>query len=143
MIAGIDQGGLGLPDRDYYLKDDEQTKPLRDGVPGVRRASCSPTLGHKPDARRQEAADVIALETEIAKVSQGQGRAPRSEGHVQQDRSRRRRARRCRSFDWDAFWKAVGLKDVKDVDRHVARSSSPALDALLDSDQARDRGART
>ena len=26
MIAGVGQGGLGLPDRDYYLKDDEKTK---------------------------------------------------------------------------------------------------------------------
>jgi predicted metalloendopeptidase len=23
VIAGMDQGGLGLPDRDYYLKTDE------------------------------------------------------------------------------------------------------------------------
>ena len=23
VIAGLDQGGLGLPDRDYYLKDEK------------------------------------------------------------------------------------------------------------------------
>jgi endothelin-converting enzyme/putative endopeptidase len=28
-IAGIDQSGLGLPDRDYYLKDDAQSVALR------------------------------------------------------------------------------------------------------------------
>jgi putative endopeptidase len=29
-IGYLDQGGLGLPDRDYYLKDDEKSKQLRD-----------------------------------------------------------------------------------------------------------------
>ena len=28
-IAGTDQGGLGLPDRDYYLKTDEKSVELR------------------------------------------------------------------------------------------------------------------
>src|SRR5579859_185360 len=30
MIAGLDQDGLGMPDRDYYLKDDGNRKELRD-----------------------------------------------------------------------------------------------------------------
>src|SRR2546428_13297100 len=29
VIGGADQGGLGLPDRDYYLKDDERMRGLR------------------------------------------------------------------------------------------------------------------
>src|SRR6185312_11917927 len=29
VIAGIDQGGLGLPDRSYYLKDDARSADLR------------------------------------------------------------------------------------------------------------------
>jgi putative endopeptidase len=28
-LAGLGQGGLGLPDRDYYLKDDDRSKTLR------------------------------------------------------------------------------------------------------------------
>ncbi len=36
MIAGADQGGLGLPDRDYYLKDDPKSVKLRRGVRGAR-----------------------------------------------------------------------------------------------------------
>jgi putative endopeptidase len=30
MIAGADQGGLGLPDRDYYLKNDPKSVKLRE-----------------------------------------------------------------------------------------------------------------
>src|SRR6185503_3715654 len=29
-IAAVDQAGLGLPDRDYYLKDDAKSKEIRD-----------------------------------------------------------------------------------------------------------------
>ena len=29
MIAEADQGGLGLPDRDYYLKDDAKSVEMR------------------------------------------------------------------------------------------------------------------
>ena len=29
MIAQFDQGGLGLPDRDYYLKDDPESVEIR------------------------------------------------------------------------------------------------------------------
>ena len=29
VIAQADQGGLGLPDRDYYLKDDPQSQQTR------------------------------------------------------------------------------------------------------------------
>ncbi|HEV3116609.1 MAG TPA: M13 family metallopeptidase N-terminal domain-containing protein, partial [Gemmataceae bacterium] len=29
MIAGLHQGGLGMPDRDYYLKTDDKTKAIR------------------------------------------------------------------------------------------------------------------
>src|SRR6266849_10752387 len=29
MIGQVDQGGLGMPDRDYYFKDDEKSVELR------------------------------------------------------------------------------------------------------------------
>ena len=30
MIVGLDQAGLGLPDRDYYIKDDAKSKETRE-----------------------------------------------------------------------------------------------------------------
>ena len=38
VIAAASQGGLGLPDRDYYIRDDEKSKKLRDAV---REARCT------------------------------------------------------------------------------------------------------
>src|SRR5260370_14713705 len=55
VIAGIDQAGLGLPDRDYYLNDDDTSKKLRpayiDYVPALLQfAGRSPAIAKQPAA---------------------------------------------------------------------------------------------
>ncbi|MBC7750906.1 MAG: M13 family peptidase [Candidatus Saccharibacteria bacterium] len=65
VVAGVDQGGLGLPDRDYYLKDDEKLKTTREKY----LAYIEKMLILSADATaKQHAADILALETEIAKI---------------------------------------------------------------------------
>jgi len=67
-IAGLDQGGLGLPDRDHYLRDDEPTQKLRGFYAGhVERMLTLAGLS-AADAKKA-AADVVRVETELAKVS--------------------------------------------------------------------------
>ena len=36
VTGGVDQGGLGLPDRDYYTRDDRQVQGAARGVPEAR-----------------------------------------------------------------------------------------------------------
>jgi putative endopeptidase len=113
VIAGIEQGGLGLPDRDYYLEPDEHTR----GVLAAYQTyveSLLTAIGHVPRAARQEAADVIALETEIARISKDKvaRRDPRSNYHKI---DRAGVARAMPRFDWDAFWAAVGLRHIRSV----------------------------
>ena len=64
--VGLHQGGLSLPDRDYYLKDSfaEKLKLYRAHVQKM-----FVLLGEKPDDADADAATVIALETELAKAS--------------------------------------------------------------------------
>jgi putative endopeptidase len=67
-IVSVGQGGLGLPDRDYYLKDDDKTKSIRDAyVAHVTKMFV--LLGDTPDAAAHEAAAVLAIETALAKNS--------------------------------------------------------------------------
>ncbi len=67
-LAELQQGGLGLPDRDYYLKDDERSKQQRDAyVKHVARMLA--LAGDAPDAAARNAAIVMAMETELAKAS--------------------------------------------------------------------------
>ncbi len=67
-IAGTDQGGLGLPDRDYYLKTDEKSVALRKAyVEHITKMF--QLLGESPDKAAADAKTVMNLETELAKTS--------------------------------------------------------------------------
>lgn len=66
-IANFGQGGLGLPERDYYLKTDERSlKLLKDYEAHVTRMLT--LLGAAPPQAATDAAKVIALETRLAKA---------------------------------------------------------------------------
>jgi predicted metalloendopeptidase len=68
MILDVLQGGLGLPDRDYYLKDDLATKKIRDEY-GKHVARMLELSGEHPHRAAEETAEILALETRLAKVS--------------------------------------------------------------------------
>lgn len=63
--AYLVQGGLGLPDRDYYLKDEPRLKEYRSQYRAYIERTL--TLAGYPDAARH-AADIVALETRIARA---------------------------------------------------------------------------
>jgi putative endopeptidase len=63
-IVTINLGGLGLPERDYYLKDDPRFKDLREKYPA--HIAKMLTLGGQSDGVTKATA-IMALETEIAK----------------------------------------------------------------------------
>ena len=67
-IAMVDQGGLGLPDRDYYLKEDAKSKEIRDRyVQHVQRVF--ELAGESADKAKSDAATVMQFETDLAKAS--------------------------------------------------------------------------
>ncbi len=66
-IATIGLGGLGLPDRDYYLRDDERTVEIR-GAYHDYVATQLQNLGDDPAAAAKEADAIVALETALAKA---------------------------------------------------------------------------
>ncbi len=65
VVAGLDQGGLGLPDRDYYLKNDEKLKDTR--VKYLSYIEKMLTLSGDTSAK-PHASQILALETHIAKI---------------------------------------------------------------------------
>ncbi len=67
-IAQAIQGGLGLPDRDYYLKDDEKSVELRKQyVAHVQKML--ELLGEAPQTAAADAQAVMSIETDLAKGS--------------------------------------------------------------------------
>ena len=68
VIAQADQGGLGLPDRDYYLKEDPKSVELRQKyLEHVQRMLA--LAGEKPEKAKADAATVMRIETGLAKGS--------------------------------------------------------------------------
>jgi putative endopeptidase len=68
MIAQIRQGGLGLPDRDYYTKEDDKSKAMRAAYL-AHVAKMFQLLGDDSSAARSNAATVMSMETRLAKAS--------------------------------------------------------------------------
>src|SRR6185295_15816598 len=68
-IAEIDQGGLGLPDRDYYLKKDPRSLKLREDYRKHVEAMLGLT-GLPPASAAGGAKTVLRIETALADASQ-------------------------------------------------------------------------
>ena len=83
VIAYIDQGGLTLPDRDYYIKDDKpKMKEMRDRL--VEYVTQSFTLaGQTPQQAAESAQTVLRIETALAKASMDrtERRDPKNRDH--------------------------------------------------------------
>ncbi|MEY2495840.1 MAG: putative endopeptidase [Verrucomicrobiota bacterium] len=65
VIAHATQGGLGLPDRDYYTKEDAASKKLRDQYVD-HMAKMFTLLGEAQDQATEHAKKVMAIETSLA-----------------------------------------------------------------------------
>src|SRR3974390_670207 len=107
MIVGIDQGGLGLPDRDYYLKDDAKSKETREHyLQHVQKMF--ELLGDSPEVAKKNAATVMRMETSLAKASltRVERRDPYKQKHKMPVPERYKVAP---DFDWNAFFADSGV----------------------------------
>ncbi|HKM90190.1 MAG TPA: M13 family metallopeptidase [Candidatus Acidoferrales bacterium] len=68
VIAQASQGGLGMPDRDYYLREDPKSKQLREDYQH-HVAKMFELAGDAPDKAGAEAGTVMSIETALAKAS--------------------------------------------------------------------------
>ncbi len=67
-IANADQGGLSLPDRDYYFKTDAKSVELREKLE-KHIAKMFELYGESPDKAAADAKTVMKVETDLAKGS--------------------------------------------------------------------------
>ena len=108
QIMALYAGGLGLPDRDYYLKDDAKSKELR--AQYVRHIeNMLMLLGDAPQAAREGAAAVMRMETALAKASLDV--VDRRDPYKVYHRTTPARLRTLvPSIDWDDYFAALGGK---------------------------------
>ena len=126
VIGGVDQGGLGLPDRDYYFRDDKKSQELRAlYVDHVGRM-----LSLAGDAQAQaHSKRIFQLETDLARASLDRvSRRDPSKTYHRLDRTGLLTA--APHFDWNDYFATVGAPEVQAINV-TAPEFFRALDALL------------
>ena len=128
MIGSLHQGGLGMPDRDYYLKDDARSKEIRDAY--VKHvAKVLEMLGDEPAKAAAGAATVLAIETRLAQASMSRVdmRDPNSVYHKMDLAALKQLTP---GFDWTSYFKELGLTSPGEI--NVAQPEFfKALDGML------------
>jgi putative endopeptidase len=111
QILGTGQGGLTLPDRDYYLMQDERSQKLREQYLAHMTAMFV-LLGDTPMKATQEAADTMRIETALAKgsMSRVEMRDPAKRYHVM---TIAKVQELSPNFNWNQYLDGMNLGQVK------------------------------
>jgi len=112
-IAQLAQGGLGLPDRDYYLKDDPRSIEIRtEYVSHVTKMM--ELFGKAPDEAAAIAQRIMNIETKLAEASFT--RLERRDPHKNYNKMNSEQlAALAPQFDWNAYFQNIGLTDPGDI----------------------------
>jgi len=113
VIAEADQGGLGLPDRDYYTRADAESKALREKYAN-HIAKMFGLLGDSADKAAVEAHAVLAIETRLAAASltNVEMRNPETQYHIL-DRAKLQAL--TPHFFWPAYFQAAGHPELTSI----------------------------
>jgi putative endopeptidase len=112
-IAGARQGGLGMPDRDYYTKDDEKSVTLQ--VAYVRHmTNMFKLMGDDEATAAAEAKKVMDIETSLAKASMTNVER-RDPEHVYHKMTLAQLKELTPNFAWTDFFAEVGAPPVSDM----------------------------
>ncbi|HJQ30807.1 MAG TPA: M13 family metallopeptidase [Pyrinomonadaceae bacterium] len=112
-IAQAGQGGLGLPDRDFYTKTDEKSAQIRDEY--VRHvARTFQLIGDDPDRAAAEAKTVMDVETRLA-----ENMATRVELRVPEKRynpmTKAQLLELTPHFDWGQYFRRINLPEIDKI----------------------------
>ena len=127
-VVYLSQSGLGMPDREYYLKEDDRSKEIQKQYV-AHVAKMFELVGDKNAA--QAADQVMALETKIATQ------------HLEKEKTRDRVAlynmlstdtlpKLTPSFNWSLYLKEIGLTDLDKI-VVLMKDYTAALDTILTS----------
>jgi putative endopeptidase len=140
QIGEVDQAGLGLPDRDYYLNQDDRSKKIRSQY--LEHVTRMFTLvGDTPEQAATEAQQVLGIETALAEgsTSRVDRRNPANVYHIMTIAELQSLTPQ---FDWNVYLAAKkqnGLKTVnvaspgffKAMNEQIASADTDALKSYL------------
>ena len=111
-ILHLSQGGLGMPDRDYYVSAEPKKKELLAAYE-AHVAKMLGLLGEAPDKAAAHAKAVVAFETELAKISRE--RAALRDIEKLYHKVDRKGLPEVAKLDWDGYFKAAGYPDLQQI----------------------------
>src|SRR5712692_7522717 len=113
VIGGAFQGGLGLPEREYYLKEDDKSKQLREAY-SKHVAKMFELLGDPADKSAAEAAAILKIETTLATASMKNTdlRDPDKTYHKMMLADLKTLTP---NFSWEAYFKDAGHPELKEI----------------------------
>jgi putative endopeptidase len=114
VIGGADQGGLGLPDRDYYTKTDDKSKQIRQKY--VDHVAKMLTLAGDDSAKAaSEAKTILDLETKLAEASLTRVEM-RDPVKTYNKMSRPDLRTLTPNWAWDTYFQEIGYTNINSVD---------------------------
>lgn len=134
-VLHVCQSGLGMPDRDYYLKDDAESVRVRTAY--VKHLQAISALIGKTKAEAKHDSDTIMrIETAIAKVSMTK------EDLREVDKTYHKMrlpmlARLTKSIDWNTYFKIIGAEGSREV-VVMQPKFLEAIDAMLTKEPIED-----
>jgi putative endopeptidase len=112
-IATVDQGGLALPDRDYYLKDEERFASVRKQYPAHVQKMLE-LLGDAPEVAAREARAVLDIETALARSALERVKR-RDPANIYHKQKKEELAALAPSLDWNAYFTATGAPPFSEL----------------------------
>ncbi len=114
VIAQVYQGGLGLPDRDYYLSPDQRSKQIREEYL-KHVANMFGLMGVDETTAAAYAQTIMRIETELAKSSKTriELRDPIANYNKMKTADL---AKMTPNFDWIEYFKNIGIQDPGEMD---------------------------
>jgi putative endopeptidase len=113
IIAQASEAGLGLPDRDYYVKDDAKSKQVRDAY-AAHVQSMFALLGDDAERAAAAAKVVMTIETRLAQrsMTRVQRRQPEAVYHKMEMAQLKEV---MPNFSWPAYFKSINHTEITTV----------------------------
>jgi putative endopeptidase len=124
--VGVSVGGLGLPDRDYYLEDTEQFISTREEY--VSHIARMLTFADIPDAAVKASA-ILQLETSIAQHLWPRDQR-RNSDLTYNPMTYLDFKQEYPDFDWDSYFNAAGVDSFSDLNVYYPSAMSPIIELI-------------
>jgi endothelin-converting enzyme/putative endopeptidase len=110
VVAGVDQGGLGMPNRDFYIGDDAKSKTIREKYKQLLTTLLKQSGSGEGEAAR-DAATILRIETALAQA-QMDNVTRRDPNKVNNRYTLVQLKTLTPAFDWDSYLSAMDAPAV-------------------------------